>query len=113
MLTISIVWLKSKCYKKQNQVEEFGIKGVRIVYIYIYIYIYISLSRVRTFQGLFICKQLNDTKMFDVDSKLLLYEQWLQYIEQELVNFLNVYFSIKLKCPLHNRLLIYLIMHSF
>ena len=34
-------------------------------------WVYVALSRVRTFEGLFICEKVDETKRFDVDPKLL------------------------------------------
>ena len=51
--------------------------------------VYVTLSRVRTFDGLFICEKLDETKKNHVDPKLLEEEERLRQIEQNLMNFLN------------------------
>ena len=52
-------------------------------------WVYVALSRVRTFEGLFICEKLDETKRFHVNPKLLEEEEGLRQIEQNLINFLN------------------------
>ena len=52
-------------------------------------WVYVALSRIRTFEGLFICDKLYETKRFHADPKLLEEGERLQQIEQNLINFLN------------------------
>ena len=54
-------------------------------------WVYVVLSRVRTLDGLFICKKLDENKTFEVDPKLLQEEERLQKIEENLVTYLNKY----------------------
>ena len=49
-------------------------------------WVYVALSRV-TFEGLFICEKLDETKRFHVDHKLFEEEVRLRYIEQNLIKF--------------------------
>ena len=50
---------------------------------------YVALSRVRTFEGLFICEKIDESKKFHVDPKLLEEEDKLRQIETKLINFLD------------------------
>ena len=52
-------------------------------------WVYVALSRVRTFEGLFICEKIDESKKFHVDPKLLEEEDRLRQIETKLINFLN------------------------
>ena len=52
-------------------------------------WMYVALSRVKTFEGLFICIKLDDTKRFHVDPTLLEEEERLRQIEKKIVKFLN------------------------
>ena len=58
---------------------------------------YDALSRARTFEGLFICENIDESKKFHVDPKLLEEEDRLRQIETKLINFLNRWFQIKYK----------------
>ena len=48
-----------------------------------------ALSRVRTFEGLFICEKIDESKKFHVDPKLLEEEDRLRQIEAKLIKILN------------------------
>ena len=50
-------------------------------------WVYVDFSRVKTFEGLFICEKLDETKRFHVDHKLFEEEERLRYIEQNLIKF--------------------------
>ena len=50
-------------------------------------WVYDALSRVRTFEGLFICGKIDETKMFHVYPKLSKTEDILLQFRQELMNF--------------------------
>ena len=60
-------------------------------------WVYVVLSRVRMFEGLFICERIDESKKFHVDPKLLEEEDRLRQIETKLINFLNRWFQIKYK----------------
>ena len=52
-------------------------------------WVYVVLSRVRTFEVLFICENIDETKMFHVDSIFLESEDRQKQIETKLIEFLN------------------------
>ena len=52
-------------------------------------WVYVALSRVRTFEGLFICEKIDESQKFHVDPKILEEEDRLRQIEAKLINFLN------------------------
>ena len=52
-------------------------------------WVYVALSRVRTFEGVFICEKIDESKKFHVDPRLLEEEDKLRQIETKLINFLN------------------------
>ena len=52
-------------------------------------WVYVVLSRLRTFEGLFICEKIDKSKKFHVDPKLLEEEDRLRQIGTKLINLLN------------------------